>query len=181
MVAPTYYEFETGGYWRRLKEGTIGKGPDGAPEQNRTWVKTKNKSRSDRKPKIVYVKSTIKSAQLKAEEYFRAASKNPDINPNGDCRGFLYVLRCAAMQEEVYKIGYTSRTAEIRADELSSSTSTPESFVVVKSWHHHDAKGLETNVHAMLDPYRLNDRREFFNAPYRIIKKIIEEELSRLS
>ena len=85
------------------------------------------------------------------------------------------------MENEIYKVGYTDRTAEIRANELSSNTATPKSFIVVKSWHHPNAKALETNVHAMLDPYRVNQSREFFQASYSIIEKIIEQELKRLN
>lgn len=181
MISPTYYPVETEGYWRRLKQGTTGKGPDGKPEENRTWIKARSKFRTDREPKKVYIKSTLKSAKLKAEEYFKAANEIPDVNINESLAGFLYVLRCAAMKEEVYKVGYTDRTAEIRASELSANTATPKSFIVVNSWQHKDAKGLETNVHAMLDPYRLNERREFFNAPYKTIEKIIEQELERLA
>ena len=93
----------------------------------------------------------------------------------------MYVLRCVVMENDIYKVGWTSRTARERASELSSSSGVPKSFIVVDSWQHTDPEGLEKNIHAMLDPYRVNDRREFFNAPYQTIKKIIELELQKLT
>lgn len=180
MIKPKYYETEKNGYWRRLKKGSIGKGPDGKPEPNRTWIKTDASWHYEHSAKNIYIKSTIKAAKLKAAEYFQAAEKSTEPENNNQT-GFLYVMRCIAMDAEVYKVGYTERTAEVRAQELSSSTSVPEAFIVVNSWHHPDAKALETNVHAMLDPYRINQGREFFKAPYRVIKKIIESEIDRTS
>ena len=50
---------------------------------------------------------------------------------------------------------------------------------MVESWQHPDAEALEKSVHAMLDPYRLNEAREFFQADYRTIKNLIELELDR--
>jgi len=83
------------------------------------------------------------------------------------------------MKDEIYKVGWTSRTARERASELSSSSGVPKSFIVVDSWRHTDPEGLEKNIHAMLEPYRVSSRREFFNAPYQMIKKIIKLELEK--
>jgi hypothetical protein len=57
------------------------------------------------------------------------------------------------MKDEVYKVGWTSKTAEHRAQELSSASGVPTAFVVVQSWQHSDAEQLEKGIHAMLDPY----------------------------
>jgi hypothetical protein len=107
------------------------------------------------------------------------SSKN--VKPSKPENGILYVLRCTIMKEEVYKVGWTSGSAEARAEQISSATGVPTSFVVVDAWEHQDAEALEKNVHMMLDPYRLNDRREFFQANYHTIKKIIEAEIQRPS
>ena len=183
-VDPDYYQVETEGHWRRLRNGTMGKGPNGEPEANRTWVKATHKWRDGgRVPRTIYVKSTIESAKLKADEYLKAGrqnskTKDKDVGAKTPS-GVLYILRCTAMKEEIYKVGWTSRTAEERAQELSSNSGVPMSFVVVRYWEHCDPAALETSVHAMLDPYRFNDRREFFHAPYRTIEGIIEQELHR--
>lgn len=178
---PQFYATNIEGHWRRLPHGSIGKGPDGSAEPGRTWIKAKNSWRETSNiPRTIYVKSTIKAAEHKAIEYENAAaSVNDQIGTTETGYGELYVLRCTVMENQIYKVGWTSGTAENRAKELSSATGVPISFVVVDSWKHKDAEALEKSVHAMLDPYRINDRREFFQANYRTIKKIIETEIER--
>jgi hypothetical protein len=183
-LIPQHYKTNTEGHWRRLTQGTIGKGPDGSKEVGRTWVKAKNTWReTNNSLRTIYVKSTIKAAELKANEYKNAATLPSERikakESNEKDYGELYVLRCIVMEEELYKVGWTSGTSENRAKELSSATGVPISFIVVDSWKHKDAEALEKSVHAMLDSYRVNDRREFFQAKYRTIKKIIELEIER--
>ncbi|MFK5891806.1 MAG: GIY-YIG nuclease family protein [Pseudomonadota bacterium] len=184
-VMPPHYKTETEGHWRRLPHGTTGRGPDGSDELNRTWVKSKSKWReSNKKSRIIYVKSTVKAAELKAIEYEKAAqaysaniiTDDVGIKPE---YGELYVLRCTVMKDQLYKVGWTSGSSQSRAEQLSSATGVPTSFVVVDCWKHKDAEALEKSVHAMLEPYRVNDRREFFQVNYRSIKKIIEAEIQR--
>ena len=77
QVNPVYYKTETNGHWRRIKPDSIGKGPDGNDEVGRTWVKSKNPWRETKRvPRTIYVKSTLQSAKLKAEEYLKAAEEN---------------------------------------------------------------------------------------------------------
>jgi hypothetical protein len=51
--------------------------------------------------------------------------------------------------------------------QLSSETGVPVAFVVARSWAHANARALEAEAHAMLAPYRINDRREFFARRFR--------------
>lgn len=180
-VTPAHYKTNINGHWRRLTHGSIGKGPNGEVENGRTWVQAKNKWREiEEKTQPIYIKSTIRAAELKALEYEKAAESTTVVKSNEkQDYGELYVLRCIIMQEELYKVGWTSGTSENRAKQLSSATGVPISFVVVKSWKHKDAEALETSVHAMLEPYRVNDRREFFQANYHSIEKVIEAEIKR--
>ena len=85
------------------------------------------------------------------------------------------------MHDQIYKVGWTSGTAEERAKQISSATGVPNSFIVVDSWQHPDAEALEKSVHAILDPYRVSDNREFFRLDYPVMKRLIEYELSRAS
>ena len=185
------YEIETEGFWRRLsRRESYGRGPNGEPVRGRTWIKFRNKWR-ERLPgsKIIYVKSSVAAAKITAEEIMEAASKVEVAEKSGsekelaewEKRGVLYVLRCTVMKEGVYKVGWTSGTAEERAIALSSATGVPSAFVVVDYWHHSDPEGLEASVHAILDPYRINDRREFFSADYITIKRLIEAEIERVN
>jgi hypothetical protein len=88
-------------------------------------------------------------------------------------------MRCLAMKEEVYKVGWTSKSAEQRARELSAATGVPVSFAVVDAWQHPDPEALEKGIHAMLSPYRLNESREFFKLEYLELKAIVEAEIAR--
>ena len=184
-VVPPHFNVETSGHWRRLPLGSIGKGPDGSEELGRTWVKQKSKWRElNHEPRTIFLKSTIKAAKLKVKEYedaAQASSATTEFNNLDSNQGFgeLYVLRCTVMASEIYKVGWTSGDAEARARQLSSATGVPTSFVVVESWKHEDAEALEKSVHAMLEPYRINDRREFFQASYHSIKSIVEAEIQR--
>lgn len=181
---PTHYRIETGGFWRRLSTDAYGKGPNGDPVKGKTWVKAKNDWRDEgNTTRTIFVKSTVAAARLQAADYIQRAGTIVNTieneNSNKNERGVLYVLRCTVMSEEVYKVGWTSGTAEERAKELSSATGVPSSFVVVDQWRHPDPAALEKNVHAMLDPYRLNDRREFFRLEYGSLKRVIEREIDR--
>ena len=182
---PIHYDVETEGHWRRLPNDAIGKGPDEKEVKGQTWVKARERIKRPEKPNPkIYVKSLVKAAKRKKVEYEKAARaaeerETTTAKKKLSDHGQLYVLRCTTMKEQHYKVGWTSGDAQSRAIQLSSDTGVPESFVVVEAWTHKNADALEKSVHAMLDPYRVNDRREFFHAPYAVIKKIIEAEISR--
>jgi len=181
--SPPHYKMDTTGFWRRQKPDTQGTGPKGEKVKGRTWVRRDTKWRDDGdEGRTIYVKSTIAAAQVEVDEHLRRASEaGRRATSNGDVPGVLYVLRCALMADEIYKVGWTSGTASERADELSKATGVPSAFIVVDAWKHADPRGLEKNVHALLDPYRVNDRREFFRLPYAPLSQIIEREIDRLS
>lgn len=179
---PPHYKMETGGFWRRLPPDGVGRGPKGEQVTGKTWVERKMDWREENdETRTIYVKSTIAAAKTEVDEYLRRAEavlRGRDAKEEE--RGVLYVLRCALMAEEVYKVGWTTGTARERSKELSDATGVPSWFIVVDQWHHADPRKLEKNIHALLDPYRVNDRREFFRLDYPTIKKIIEAEISRL-
>lgn len=181
-VALPQYQIETEGHWRRLKFGETGKDRDGKPVDGKTWVKRSSpwRAKNDRKD-TVYVKDSIAAARARvAELYDKAANeKQAPATASENQSGELYVLRCSLMQEEVYKVGWTSGSAEDRAKQLSGATGVPLAFVVVESWKHDDAEGLETDVHAILAPYRLNNQREFFRVNFHTLKRLIETTIER--
>lgn len=178
---PSHIPVETEGHWRRLPSDRFGHDMNGNRIQGRTWVKTSNKWReSGNISRTIYIKSSVAAARIKAFEYIQAAENRPvgDTELAG-ATGVLYVMRCIAMKDDVFKVGWTSGTAEQRAKELSSSTGVPESFVVVDIWRHPDPEALEKGVHALLAPYRLTEGREFFRLRYSELKGIIEGEVAR--
>lgn len=125
-------------------------------------------------------------AKLKIDEYLKASEtvareSIKDHVVSETALGELYVLRCPAMKEQIFKIGFTTGDSIERAEELSSATGVPLAFIVVKKWRHRDARKLETEVHMMLAPYRMNNSREFFMADYVDIEKIIDSVIERTS
>ena len=63
----------------------------------------------------------------------------------------------------IIKIGHTKRVeAELRAVELSASTSIPLPFKVECSWLVENPSSLEGRIHIKLAPYRVSKDREFF-------------------
>ncbi|MDE8347369.1 MAG: GIY-YIG nuclease family protein [Acidocella sp.] len=178
---PPYYETETDGYWRRLTPDNYGHDRDGNQIKGRTWVKATNKWRARaNQPRTVFIKSSVGAAKIQVSDYLKAAElAETNKKPSSDQVGVLYVMRCLAMEDQVYKVGWTSDSAEERARELSSATGVPIPFAVVEVWQHPDPGALEKGVHAMLDPYRLNEGREFFKLTYPELKAIIETEIAR--
>lgn len=180
---PPHYKMDATGFWRRLNDDGEGKGPSGEKVKGRTWVKRNADWRRDvGDERTIYIKSTIAAAKVEIDEHLRrAADEGARSTAHADAIGVIYVLRCALMAEEVYKVGWTSGTAAERAEDLSRATGVPTAFIVVDAWNHADPRGLEKNVHALLDQYRLNDRREFFKLPYAALKRLIESEIERVA
>ncbi|QYI99536.1 GIY-YIG nuclease family protein [Thalassovita mediterranea] len=171
-----HFMVETEGHWRRLKASSIGTGPNGESVTGRTWVKARNTWRDEvDQENVVYVKSLISSAQKDIQELVEAPEG--DFDPAAS--GVVYVMRNPAMEEGIYKVGWTSGTAINRARELSAATGVAIPFYVVKSWVHDNPEGLETAVHAALLAYRVNNRREYFKAPLETIVAIVNAEIAR--
>lgn len=189
FTAPRY-AIETEGYWRRLELGAKGVNAAGEPVSGRTWVKAEHnwRARSDA-PRPIYIKSSVVQAKLQREAFLAkaaaaeaASSEARAASPPADEPiGVVYILRCLAMQDEVYKVGWTKGTAADRAIQLSSDTGVPSAFVVVDRWAHADPEALEGAVHAMLAPYRVSHGREFFQTPLPNIRSTIEAEIRRIA
>lgn len=77
-------------------------------------------------------------------------------------KGFVYVLDNPSL-EGMVKIGATTKSPSKRCFELSSSTSIPTPFNIVYSQPSINPFKLECIVHSILDKYRVNKNREFFN------------------
>lgn len=75
--------------------------------------------------------------------------------------GFVYVLGNPAFPG-IYKIGFTERSPSLRCKELSASTAAPSPFVLCAYYELEDARTVERDLHFILDEYRINESREFF-------------------
>ena len=94
--------------------------------------------------------------------------------------GYLYVMRSGAHALDMYKIGKTRRSPDVRAQELARGTGVPTRFDVLASWEVGDIDNTEREVHESLAPYRVSRRREFFRAPLSSIIQKIDEVVARL-
>jgi len=181
-VSLPHYEIETEGHWRKLANDDMGVDRHGNSVRGRTWIPSSSKWKPSgaKEGHVIYLKDTLSSARLKITEYLQAAEaiNNTAVTQSNLDEGELYVLRCSAMKEQIFKVGYTSGCSYERAKHLSSATGVPLAFVVVQLWKHKEAKRLETEVHMMLSPYRLNNAREFFEVKYETIEKIVNSLLN---
>lgn len=187
MVKLPQYEIETEGHWKRLSDGQFGVDRHGNRVLGRTWIASSSKWKpTSTNATTIFLKDTLGAAKLKITQYLEAServaeeARSRDAEPRSD-EGELYVMRCSAMNEQIYKVGFTSGDSFERAQQLSSATGVPLAFLVIKKWRHIDARKLETEVHMMLAPYRINDSREFFMARLEVIEKIIESVIARTS
>ena len=175
-----YYKLETEGYWQHLERSEFGRDRHGGKIQGKTWISEDIDWRSRSvEEKTIYIKSSVAQARLRSDEFLKGMTLLKDTDSESRPDGVVYVLRCLTMRDEVYKVGWTSGTAEDRARELSAATGVPTSFTVVGSWVHKLPAALEAGVHARLAPYRLSDQREFFQVSYGVIRDAIEREIER--
>jgi hypothetical protein len=90
---------------------------------------------------------------------------------------YIYVLGNSIMPD-LYKIGWTERSPEERAKELSY-TGLPEPFKVLYSKTTNLSDVVEKEIHEELDEYRYRSDREFFKADLNLIKQTIDKVLSQ--
>ena len=180
---PPRFQVEVNGFWRRLSAADMpGRGPNGEPVVGRTWVKGHMRWRDRPAPvRAVYVKSSVRAAKaqvaaLQASTPTITATNPPIpsvIDPAEETtsidEGYLYVMRCPAMEDNIYKVGWTAKDPAARAEELSGATGVPLFFVVVEHWPIKCPREIELLVHEALANYRISARREFFKAPYETI------------
>jgi len=154
-------KIETSGYWKKIPLDALGQDKVGQPIHGRTWVEKR----------ISWVEENAKSKPIKTLNVARTQLENP---------GFIYVMRCAAHGKDIFKVGLTSRTADLRSSELTSSTSAPDQFLVVEEWEVTDCELAERIIHERLDQYRVNPKREFFQARYSVISCVIRDVIAEL-
>lgn len=72
---PPDYQVPAGGVWRRLKAGSWGKGPDGKPQFERTWV-TEHVRYKDKpqRPRVIFTKASVQAALADSEKQARPGS-----------------------------------------------------------------------------------------------------------
>lgn len=156
------FKVEVSGFWRKLPIDKVGVDKQGNPIHGRTWVEKRLTWLETDQDSVVNVRYHKTPDRKHREEVG---------NPN---RGFIYVMRSAAHSKDIFKIGITKRSTDVRADELSRTTGSPDKFLVVQEWEVADYVKAEKMIHETLSKYRINPKREFFQAPYNEIFKAID-------
>ena len=85
-------------------------------------------------------------------------------------QGYVYALINSSLIGLV-KVGKTVKDPEIRAKEISSDTGVPTPFIVAFKVFVSDCDAGELFLHSLLEikGFRINQKREFFNAPLDVI------------
>lgn len=157
-------KIETSGYWKKLEFQESGLDKNNRPVQGRTWVR-----------------KTLEWAEPHNSESPTTTSINEySSDTDNKLSGYVYVFRNASHQKDIFKVGQTERTPEIRAAELSSSTGSADQFLVVDYWFTKNRILLERIIHHKLDSYRFNKKREFFKIDYKTLHSVILDSLNEL-
>lgn len=149
-------KIEKSGYWKPLTPGEKGSDKNGNVIHNRTWVE-----------------KTLSWVQTNIEH----STVNIEIPKNSLNKGYIYLMRNAAHDIDIVKIGLTTKTPEERAIQLSR-TSSPDKFLIIDKWYVKDCIIAEKLIHESLKQFRINPKREFFKIQIsdaiKRIDKIIE-------
>lgn len=97
-----------------------------------------------------------------------------------DKKGYIYILRNSAHPVNMFKIGLTTRTVEIRAKELSG-TSSPDRFLIAHQELACDCYLAESIIHKKLEAYRSNKRREFFEIDFEVAIKTVSSIVRQIN
>jgi hypothetical protein len=89
-------------------------------------------------------------------------------------------MRNPAFEKNIYKIGLTTNETEERARQLSK-TSVPDHFHVMREWAVKDCIRAEKEIHTILDKFRVDPRREFFNIDMQVANETIETVIKAIN
>jgi len=91
----------------------------------------------------------------------------------GEGDQWVYILSNPDTPHNHLKIGYTKKTPEERAKEISSGTGIARPFVVEWAYRCFNGEIIERTVHHALKAYRVNNKKEFFQINLEEAKEVI--------
>jgi DNA-binding XRE family transcriptional regulator len=96
-----------------------------------------------------------------------------------DCMdsGWVYILSNRCMPGLV-KVGFTTTSVEQRVLELSNTTSAPMAFDIEAIYPTLDVRAAERNTHLLLDAFRFNPNREFFQLSPKAASYLVENGIA---
>ena len=152
-IVPPDFEVTSKGLWKSLPAGEVGEDQSGNPIVGKTWVKR-----------------TDAWSQHGVEKFVVRRPENRICGPNP---GWVYIMRSGSHRIDLYKMGKTRRSVDVRARELSGATGVPTQLEVLFRWEVGDIDFVEKEAQRRLERYRVNRRREFFNCPLQVIVETI--------
>lgn len=171
-IATPEYENRTDGYWKNLLPWEAGTGKNKQATKGRTWIEVSNEMPST---------NSSSSESNVTDSCIRGSSAGHEDVPVGPDYGFIYVMRNAQYERNIYKIGFTKRTSDVRANDLSRTSGILDYFAVMQDWEVTDCVAAEKEIHKRLASFRVTNRREFFKAPYQEIFPVIHEVVDAIN
>ena len=110
--------------------------------------------------------------------YFTKRPTTMYANRDGDFDSWVYIMSNPS-SPSYYKIGYTKKSPEERAKQISNATGVIVPMVVEWAFHCYNGFALEQEVHNKLDAYRVSNQREFFQISLDEARQTVEEIGSR--
>jgi hypothetical protein len=157
------FHLEKSGYWKTLPEHNAkGKNKSGEPIQGKTWVEKT----------ITWYEDTPSNLVVSLGRKKFTGTLNA---------GYIYLLRNAAMDTDIFKIGLTRRAVDTRAKELGSASGVVDRFLVAAEWEVKDCVVAEAIIHDRLKGYRTNPKREFFKILYKDAMRVIQEVVDEIN
>lgn len=89
-------------------------------------------------------------------------------------QGYVYIL-INPMMEGIVKIGWTSRSSEERAKEISGVTGVPTPYVVIHEEYVTDCEVVESQLQDHFAPFRIHPKREFYRIPIKDAVRALTE------
>ena len=110
--------------------------------------------------------------------YFTKRPTTMYANRDGDFDSWVYIMSNPS-SPGYYKIGYTKKSPEERAKQISNATGVIVPMVVEWAFHCYNGFALEQEVHNKLDAYRVSNQREFFQISLDEARQTVQEIGSR--
>ena len=89
--------------------------------------------------------------------------------------GWIYAARNRSFVDRVFKVGQSARPPDVRVAELSSDTAVYRDFELVYFVHVGNRDPAEGQAHYRLQDYRVNPRKEFFQAPLQTVVGVLDQ------
>lgn len=154
------FKIEKTGFWKNLSPEDVGMDKKGRTIHGKTWV-------------------SQNSSWFEAnEDDLTIENEKPILE--GPNSGYIYILRNPVMGKNIFKIGLTRNNVDYRVEQLSK-TSVPDKFYKAQEWNVQDCLLAEKEIHLILDNYRIDPRREFFDVPYDKAIKVITDTVKKIN